>query len=242
MIMAMRNEEMEGDEEMVSSSLRSCIASGDKDLREHLLRFVVAPDGHLVVDLLGRLPGRGIWVKSSAAMIQRAMEKNLFSRNAGQSVKLPADPAAFLLGLDQQLVRRCVEGLGLARKSGMAVAGFDMVRDVLHKEGKAALGLLLAARDGMADGRNKLAALATAVLGQKDPLLADQRNLDGILIDCLDAAELGAAFGRDRVVHVVVRPGGIADRLKADCVRLSGLRASSPGTTPLNRSSDEALK
>lgn len=242
MAMAMRNEEMTGDEEMLSSSLRSCIASGDKDVREHLLRFVVAPDGHLVVDLLGRLPGRGIWLKPSAAMIRRALEKNLFARAAGHSVKLPADPAAFLTALDQQLVRRCVDGLGLARKSGTAVAGFDMVRDVLHKEGKAALGLLLAARDGMADGRNKLAALATAVLDQKNSLLADQRNLDGILIDCLDAAELGAAFGRDRVVHVVVRPGGIADRLKADCIRLSGLRASSPGTTPLNRSNDEALK
>ncbi len=241
MTMAILSEKIRGDEEKLSSSLRSCIASGDKDVREHLLRFVVGPEGHLVVDLLGRLPGRGMWVKPSVASIRRAVEKNLFARAAGQSVKLQADLATFLANLEQQLVRRCVDNLGLARKSGAAVAGFDMVRDVLHKEGKAALGLLLAARDGMADGRSKLAALATAILGQGNPFSADQRNLDGILIDCLDAAELAAAFGRDRVVHVVVRPGGIADHLKADCRRLSGLRAGSPGTVP-NRSTDEALK
>lgn len=241
MTMAVPSEKVIENEEKLSSSFRSCIASGDKDVREHLLRFVVAPDDHLVVDLLGRLPGRGIWVKPSASAIRRAIDKNLFARAAGRSVKLPADLTAFLANLEQKLVRRCIDGLGLARKSGVAVAGFDMVRDVLQKEGKAALGLLLAARDGMADGRSKLAALATAILGQRNPLSADQRNLDGILIDCLDAAELAAAFGRDRVVHVVVRPGGIADHLKADCRRLSGLRAGSPGTVP-NRSTDEALK
>lgn len=37
----------------------------------------------------------------------------------------------------------------------------------------------------------------------------------------LTAAELGEALGRSASVHVAILPGGIAERLRLDCARLS---------------------
>jgi hypothetical protein len=43
----------------------------------------------------------------------------------------------------------------------------------------------------------------------------------------LTATELGAVFGRDHTVHVVITPGRLADALIADTARLAGLSAPS---------------
>jgi predicted RNA-binding protein YlxR (DUF448 family) len=42
-----------------------------------MMRFVVSPDGHLVADVLGKLPGRGIWVSSNQQALQKAVKKTL---------------------------------------------------------------------------------------------------------------------------------------------------------------------
>ena len=41
----------------------------------------------------------------------------------------------------------------------------------------------------------------------------------------LNAAEIGAAFGREKAVHVAVAPGGLAKRLGRSLKRLEGFRA-----------------
>jgi ribosomal protein L7Ae-like RNA K-turn-binding protein len=107
--------------------------------------------------------------------------------------------------LDAFLAERCRELIGLARRAGQAVAGFEKVRETLRR-GNA--GVLLAASDGAAGGREKLRALAPEI-----PVL-----------DVLSSAELAAAFGRDHAVHALVSRGPLAERLKADAARLAGFR------------------
>jgi hypothetical protein len=68
--------------------------------------------------------------------------------------------------------------------------------------------VLVAARDGAADGRRKLRRLA--------PELPQ--------VVAFASAELGAALGRESVVHVAVAPGGLAQRLLQDVERLAGFR------------------
>ena len=46
---------------------RRCIATGAVQPRAGLIRFVVSPDGMIVPDLGGKLPGRGIWVAADRA-------------------------------------------------------------------------------------------------------------------------------------------------------------------------------
>jgi predicted RNA-binding protein YlxR (DUF448 family) len=186
-----------------SPSHRRCIATGALDDRSRLLRFVVGPDGELVPDIAARLPGRGLWLTPRRDIVDRAVAKRLFARAARRPISAPAGLADRVEAL---LAQRCCDGLGLARRAGLAVAGFDRTAEAVRR-GKA--GLLVCALDGAQAGRGKLAAL-----GRGLPLAV-----------ALTAAELGAAFGRERVVHAAVGPGPLSRRLLADLRRMAGFRA-----------------
>jgi uncharacterized protein len=186
---------------------RRCIATGESQPRRGLIRFVVSPGNEVVPDLLGRLPGRGIWVAAERTALKTAVAKNLFARAARSQVVVPSD----LVGdVETGLVRRTVELLSMARKAGQAVAGFEKVKDWLAK-GEAAI--LLQASDGSERGKSKL----------RPP------GGRGSFFDVLTASEIGLAFGREHVIHAALAAGGLADRFREDAVRLSGVREDGGG-------------
>lgn len=170
--------------------------------RDALLRFVVGPDGAIVPDIEARLPGRGLWLTPRRDIVKRAVAKRSFARAARRPVTAAPELADRLEAL---LARRCGDSLGLARRAGLAVAGFDRVGEAVRR-GRA--GLLLFALDGAEAGRRKLGAL-----GRDVPSAA-----------VLTAEELGAAFGRERIVHVAVSGGTLCRRLLLDLSRLAGFR------------------
>ena len=45
------------------------------------------------------------------------------------------------------------------------------------------------------------------------------------LVESLDSAELGAAFGREKAVHAVLAKGQLAEKLRVDAGRLKGMRS-----------------
>jgi predicted RNA-binding protein YlxR (DUF448 family) len=184
--------------------LRRCLATRAVRPKSALLRFVVGPDGTLVPDLANRLPGRGLWITPERDIVALAAAKNLFAKAARERVVVPADLVDRVAAL---LARDLLDRLGLARRAGQAVAGFEKVRALLVE---GAAGLLFAASDGATDGRRKLRALAS----------------DVPLVECLASAELAAALGRDTVVHAAVRKGSFAERLADAAVRLEGMRGS----------------
>jgi hypothetical protein len=169
-----------------------------------LLRFVVGPDGEVVADVAARLPGRGLWLTPQRDIVERAAAKRLFGRAARRLVTVPPDLADRVEAL---LVRRCGDALGLARRAGGAVSGFDRVAEAVRRGQARAL---LFALDGAEGGRRKLGALG--------------RELPAATV--MYAAELGTAFGRDRAVHVAVGPGALCGRLLVDLERLAGFRAT----------------
>jgi ribosomal protein L30E len=158
-----------------------------------------------------KLPGRGLWVEASRQAVAKAVEKKLFSRAAKAQVIATAD-----LGerAEKALVTRMLGDLGLARRSGAAVLGFDNVMRTLEspKPPKA----LIEAFDGARDGKRKLYAAA------------HRMELKCVVIESLTSAELGLALGRENVIHAAVQPGGLAERLILDAERLSGFRARPP--------------
>ncbi len=182
---------------------RRCLATGTVCDRSQLLRFVVGPGGDLIPDLAARLPGRGLWLMPRRDVVERALAKRVFARIARQPVTIPER-----LGdhLETLLARRCIDGIGLARRAGIAVCGFTRVFEAV-REGKAVL--LLAALDGAEGGWHKLEGLA-----QHLPL-----------VRVLTAAELGAAFGREHVVNAAMGSGPLSRRLLIDARRLAGFRA-----------------
>ena len=184
-----------------SGPLRRCIVTRDVLPKDALVRFVVGPSGEVVPDVQGRLPGRGLWVRSERTALSAAVAKNHFAKAARRAVDVPAD----LVDRTAKLLRqRCLDHLGLARRAGQAVCGFEKVREALRA---GELAVLVAARDGAADGRAKLSATAG----------------DLPTLTVFTVSELSAALGRDNVVHAALTTGRLAERLLADAARLAGL-------------------
>lgn len=180
------------------------MVTGETGDRATLLRFVVGPGGSIVPDIEARLPGRGLWLLSRRDIVERAVAKRVFARAARRPVEVPHELADRVEAL---LVRRCCDTLGLARRAGLAVAGFERVREAVRR-GDAAL--LLLALDGAEAGRKKLAGVAREIASAT----------------VLSADELSAAFARERAVFVAVGPGPLSSRLLVDLRRLAGFRAA----------------
>jgi uncharacterized protein len=168
-----------------------------------MIRFVVGPDRTVVADLAGRLPGRGLWLSARADVLEAARTRGAFARAARGAVNVPPD---LLDRVRAGLMRRMVELLGLARRAGQAVAGYEKAREWL-RVGRAAL--IIQASDGSSEERRRFLSGAADV-----PVMAP-----------LSAVELGAVFGRDHVVHVAVEAGKLARSLAVEGERLAGLAA-----------------
>lgn len=179
---------------------RRCIVTGQTHDRARLLRCVVGPDATIVPDVDARLPGRGLWLLPRRDIVDRAVAKRAFARAARQPV---AAPPALADRIEALLARRCCEVLGLARRAGLAVAGYERVGEAVRR-GEAAL--LLLALDGAEAGRRRMAASGVA------------------LARVLDAGELSGVFGRERVTFVAVGQGPLCARLQVELGRLAGFR------------------
>lgn len=200
---------------------RRCIASGASGPTERLIRFVLSPEGEVVPDLAAKLPGRGVWLTADRALVDRAVRKRLFSRGFRTQARVPEDLADRLEAL---LAERLIGLIGLARKAGQAVTGFEKVRERLRAGQKGRpVGALVEATDGAADGKEKLARLAGAAAGGMP------------IIEVLTGRELGLAFGRDFAIHAALDRGGFADRAIAEALRLGGLRATASAGAPKGR-------
>jgi predicted RNA-binding protein YlxR (DUF448 family) len=185
---------------------RRCIVTGEAKPKEGLIRFVVGPDGVVVPDVLGKLPGRGMWVTADRAILEKA-GKGQFSRSAKTPVTVPEGLAD---EVERQIARRVIDLIAMARKAGIAVCGFEKVKSWLA--GNEHVRVLLQADDGSSRGKAKLWTPEGARY-----------------FDCLTAQELGLAFGRQSVIHGALATGGLSNRVVEEAAKLKGLRANDGG-------------
>ena len=185
---------------------RKCIATGDVQPKHGLIRFVIGPDNQVYPDILGKLPGRGIYVSADRAALELAVKKKAFARSAKQPVTLPE---GLVDEVEQQLARRVVDLISLQRKAGKAVAGYEKVKGWLQSEEAE---VLIQAVDGSGRGKSKL---STPHYGH--------------YIGWLTADELGLAFGRQTVIHGALASGGLTQRVVEEAQRLKGVRVNEAG-------------
>ncbi len=190
---------------------RRCIVTGETPDEADLLRFALAPDGRVVPDVLAKAPGRGAWILSQRAHVEKAVRANLFSRAFRTRAEASADLAD---QAEAALASRCLSILGLGRKAGALAIGFEQVDAAIRAS--RPLGLIEAV-DGSADGRSKLLALARGVWGSVPPV-----------VGCFSGAEIGVALGRDRVIHACWLQERMAQLWTAEIGRLAGFRAITP--------------
>ncbi|MDF7674175.1 DUF448 domain-containing protein [Acetobacteraceae bacterium ESL0709] len=183
---------------------RRCVVTRDHEFADVMIRFVMGPEGQVVPDFVGRLPGRGLWVKAERNVLDSARLGQAFSRAARKEVRITGE----MLDLVRKgLANRLRDGISLARRAGEAVCGFQKCREKLVSgEG----GILLCA------------------------LGASQSELDRLRSGCRSVPVgwvpeyvLASAFGRDQAVYAVVVQGALAQRLVADCKRFSGVAETS---------------
>jgi uncharacterized protein len=196
-----------------SGPLRRCVLTRERLPKAEMIRFVLGPGGIILPDLAGRLPGRGIWLSARGDVIETARVQGTLARAFARAARGPATvPADLGVVLEAGLTRRIGELLGLARRAGQAVAGFEKARGWL-RSGRA--GLVLQASDGSTEERTRfLSGAGTGGPGGWGPTT---------VLAPLRAAELGTVFGRDHVVHVAVAPGRLAAALVNETRRLTGI-------------------
>ncbi len=197
------------DKDRTGEPERRCIATGEVKSTSYMVRFVVGPDGTVVPDLLGKLPGRGLWLTPSPKGFALAAKKGAFARAAKAQVTVPDDLA---VRVEAGLAERVIHLISLARKAGASVAGFEKVKDWLAKDQAE---VLLQASDGSERGKSKLRA----------------PRGKGSLITCLTADELGLAFGREHVIHAALAGGGLTKRVVDEAAKLSSMRDDNDGGT-----------
>ena len=180
---------------------RKCLATGEVHPKSVLIRFVAGPDGSVVPDVAGKLPGRGFYVIADRAALTKAVDKNLFSRGAKTQVSVPE---GLVDQVETLITRRLVDLISLARKSGDAVAGYEKVKSWLDQEHAK---VLIQAVDGSGRGKSKLSTPHR-----------------GNYIGWLTADELGLAFGRQTVIHAALASGGLTSRVVEEAGKLKGLR------------------
>lgn len=171
---------------------RTCIVTREQKDEASLIRFARAPDGQVVPDIKRRLPGRGVWVSLSRQKVAEAQAKGLFSRGFGTK-SAAADDLAAQVG--RLLRSSALSYVSLAKKAGLAIAGFDKV-EAVARAGEAAV--LIHAAEAAADGRRKL-----------DRLVNDATL---VVLD-FTVDELDLAFGRSNVIHAAVKKGPLAQQL-----------------------------
>jgi predicted RNA-binding protein YlxR (DUF448 family) len=200
----------EGADEPEAGPLRRCAVTRRRLPKERMIRFVVGPDRRIVPDVAAILPGRGIWLSAEGDVLETACTRGSFAKAARCAVMVPPDLSA---DVKRVLARRIADTMGLARRAGQAVCGFVKAREWLEAD---RAGLIVQARDGSPDERVRfLGGRAQSV-----PVVAP-----------LDAAGLGAVFGREQTVHVALAPGRLADRIWIEAERLAGLERGGTGGT-----------
>jgi uncharacterized protein len=198
----------EEEEVLASPTLRRCIVTRQALEKPAMIRFVIDPEGRVTPDLKERLPGRGLWVTATREALDQAVARHAFSKAAKQSVKAAPDLTDRVAELAK---REVAELLGLARKSGQLVAGFEKVEAALRA---GRVRVLVAARDGAEDGRGKLARLAGSGVEICAPLTA---------------ADLAQALGREHAVHAAIKAGGIAEKTIIAARRFTALEQGDTG-------------
>ena len=185
---------------------RKCLATGEVQPKQGLIRFVLGPDAQVVPDINGKLPGRGVYVTAERDALEAAVKKKVFARGFKTQVTVPE---GMVDEIERQVCQRLVNLISLARKSGDAVAGYEKVKDWLFKEQAS---VLIQASDGSGRGKSKLST-----------------PYGGRYIGCLSADELGMAFGRETVIHAALASGGLSKRVVEEAQRLQGVRKSVGG-------------
>lgn len=228
---------------------RTCLVSRSAGPPEGLMRFVRAPDGAVVPDVAGKLPGRGVWVTARRDVVAEAVKRRLFAR--GFKAESVADAGLPDL-VDRLLFETALRGLSMARKAGRVVTGFGKVT---HALGHDPVVAVIHAAEAADDGRRKVAqAIRRRVRVENDEDWDDDldetavdTDMEGapvaedgatpppvaaphVIAGLFSGADLDLALGGSNVIHAALLAGGVSTSFLRNAAALARYRGGSPET------------
>jgi len=187
---------------------RLCLATRTVRPVEHMIRFVIAPNGEAIADLKHNLPGRGVWVTATRNALDRAVKANAFARGFRRDVRVAGDVVA---DTERLLENAAVDALAVARKAGLIATGFAQVETALKRD---AVTALLHAAEAAPDGVKKL-----------DSALRQSRQTESVrIVRILTTSQLDLALGRPNVIHAALLAGRASETFMARLRRLERFR------------------
>jgi uncharacterized protein len=192
---------------------RFCVATRAVRPVEHLIRFVIAPNGEAVADLKQNLPGRGVWVTATRSALDHALKANAFVRGFRRQVRLAGD---LVTRTERLLENAALDALAMARKAGLVAMGFAQVETALKRDAVIAL---LHAVEAAPDGVKKL-----------ESALRQSRQSGSVrTIRILTTSHLDLALGRPNVIHAALLAGRPSETFMARLRRLERFRNAECG-------------
>lgn len=175
---------------------RSCLGCRAVHDKEHLIRFVLSPQGEVVPDIDGRLPGRGSYTCINSECLSTAVKQRMFNRTFKREVTVL--PPIDMIALVVRLMRERILGyLGLANRAGKIISGGSLVSDAIR--GKIKPGLVLVAAD------------VSESIGEKIVILAGVHHIACDRV--LTKNEFGNILGKAPRSAIAVKPGGFVIQL-----------------------------
>jgi predicted RNA-binding protein YlxR (DUF448 family) len=181
---------------------RTCLGCRQARDQVRLIRFVRSPDGEILADLKGRLPGRGAYLCNNRDCIEAALLRRQFDRAFRQPCR-PVTVEQLTAGVAGELLAHLASLLGMARKSARFVAGSNAVLDALSRKGW--LSVVVLARD------------ISPQIGEKVRRKAAQQKI--VTTELLDKAELGRILGRAERSVVGLPDGKLAEAFQKELLR-----------------------
>ena len=189
---------------------RTCLGCRQAKGQSELIRFVRSPDGEVLADLKGRLPGRGAYLCSDRACLETAVSRKQFDRTFRQvcqqvTVNRLAD------GIAQELLAHMASLLGMARKSAQFVSGGNAVQDALSR--RKPLAVIILAKD------------ISGPIGEKVRRKAVAQSV--VTANLFNKMELGQILGRAERSVVGLPDGKLAEAFLKDLLRYQDISGES---------------
>lgn len=189
---------------------RTCLGCRQVKDQSSLIRVVRSPDSRILVDLKGRLPGRGAYLCNDRRCIEQAFRKQQFDRTFRQPCEL-ATAEVLIAEIRQELLGRLANLLGMAKKSATFVAGSNAVLDSLSR--KTSLAVIIVAAD------------ISTQIGEKIRYKAELKDIK--VVELFNKAELGRILGRAERSVVGLPEGKLADAFLQDLHRYQEISGES---------------
>ncbi|MBL4800922.1 MAG: DUF448 domain-containing protein [Emcibacter sp.] len=222
---------------------RRCLVTGETYAVSKLIRFVLDPEGRVIPDVAGKLPGRGGWVLADGNTLELAMKKKIFVRFGHRALAPSSGKSKDVETLEEPDkekvdVEEKKDKAAKGRKSRVTVDDNlpHMVEQLLRQRCLDYLGLVN--RTGLlVSGFEKVRATlkagkCRALVTAEDAAEGGHRKicsglgnvLDKLrMIDMFTREQLGQTLGLSNAVHVALLPGGMTESFLKEFSRYEGV-------------------